>query len=182
MNLQLSESSKSDILGVREMSVSGINQVAYGNMVRSSLSMFLAEILLKTIEDNYSNGLLFEYLWGSIDLLSTTRHPNNFHLLFLMNLTAFYGFRPQMPDEMEGYFDLENGTFSKIPSNFSLSVEESRVWSTVLGTKFEGLSKLDLSGLERKKLLNNLIDYYRLHVSGFKQVNSHAILEAVFHD
>ena len=144
--------------------------------------MFIAEILLKTIEEDYSNDLLFEYLWGSIDLLTTTESPQNFHLVFLMNLTSFYGFRPQLPQDSEEYFDLENGTFSTIPSNFSLSIEESLVWRRALGTKFDDLSELNLSGLERKRLLNNLIDYYRLHVSGLKQVNSHAILEAVFHD
>ena len=90
---------------------------AYATLTADSgklaVAMFVAEFLCHALRDEQQGGPLFDYLADSLQWLdSATGGYANFHLVFLMRLTRFLGFYPNL----EGYapgrcFDLRSGCF-----------------------------------------------------------------------
>lgn len=153
------------------------------NVVKSSLVMFLNEVLYKAIRDQSADEVLFEYIYHSIELLDRMNEGiANFHLYFLLRLTRFLGFYPDKTNASSSeFFDLQSGSYSKFqPSHpFILQGSHTLLWTALLSSRFEDLSKIDISSGQRKFLLEKLLDYYRLHIDNFGEVRSHKILEEV---
>ncbi|MEZ4798666.1 MAG: DNA repair protein RecO [Flavobacteriales bacterium] len=150
--------------------------------VKSSVALFLDEILYKTIADDYQNERLFtflEYALLSFDALESTR---NFHLWFLMELTKYYGFYPQINEEETSYFDMMNGeTCALRPAHrYYLEGEWKVKWLNLLDKKLPEINTLSLSGAERNYLLQLLVQYIQLHLENAREIKSLDILHEVF--
>lgn len=150
--------------------------------VKSAVALFLDEILYKTIADDYQNEQLFtflEYALLSFDALESTR---NFHLWFLMELTKYYGFYPQVNEEEATYFDMMNGeTCALRPAHrLYLEGEWKLKWLNLLDKKLPEINTLSLSGAERNYLLQLLVQYIQLHLENAREIKSLDILHEVF--
>ena len=105
----------------------------------------------------------------------------NFHLLFLLNLTKYLGFYPETTQNNAPIFDLEEGKFSfQTNSRLVLNNDDLLLFKNLLGTNFDNIEQLKLNTEKRHQLLNILIQYYELHISGFKQPKSLPILKSIF--
>jgi DNA repair protein RecO (recombination protein O) len=85
------------------------------DIVKSSIVLFLNEVIYKTVKQQTPDANLFDFLFSAIEWLDhQTEGLANFHLLFMINLTRYLGFYPDkfMAGEAD-YFDLKNGTFAK---------------------------------------------------------------------
>ena len=153
------------------------------DIVKSSLVMFLNEVLYKAIKQQAADDVLFEFLFHAIEILDKMEAGVvNFHLYFLLRLTRFLGFYPDMSAaNTADYFDLTNGNFSKnIPPHASLIEQPyTRIWAKLLQSNFDNLYLLQISGAERRVILAKILDYYRLHIEGLGPVKSHHVLEEV---
>jgi DNA repair protein RecO (recombination protein O) len=151
---------------------------------KSGQAMFLAEILYKALQEEDPNPDLYGFLEHSLQFLDVAKqHTVNFHLLFLVQLTRHLGFYPDSKyGENRSLFDMRNGQFKDAielhPDFFDES--SSAVLSVLLNTNFENLSSLIITHEERIKFINYMMDFYRLHVSGFGRVKSLAILNEIF--
>ncbi|MCK7537534.1 MAG: DNA repair protein RecO C-terminal domain-containing protein [Marinilabiliales bacterium] len=100
---------------------------------KSSVALFIAEILYKTIREQEANYELFEYLFHTIQMLDLKPDGiSNFHLYFLIQLTKYLGFYPANSySEINPYFDLQNGSFVAIKPmhNLYLNPELSEILS-----------------------------------------------------
>lgn len=153
------------------------------DIVKSSLVLFLNEVLYKAIKQQTADDILFEFLYHAIEILDRMEEgAANFHLYFLLRLTRFLGFYPDMTHaETASYFDLTNGNFSKqIPPHASL-VEQpyTRIWLDLLKSNFDNLHLLHISSTDRRVILAKILEYYRLHIEGLGQIKSHLVLEEV---
>lgn len=153
------------------------------NIIKSSIVIFLNEVLYKAIRQQTADDVLFEFLYKSIELLDRIDHGlANFHLYFLLRLTKFLGFYPDRTLEGSGdYFDLKNGAFLNFaqPQQWVLQQPHTAYWTTLLKANFENLETIHIPAAERRRLLNTIIRYYQLHIEGFGQINSHQVLEDV---
>ena len=153
------------------------------NIVKSSLVMFLNEMLYKSIRQQSSDEVLFEFLYHAIEILDRMEEGVvNFHLYFLLRLTRFLGFYPDMSQAGNAaYFDLTSGTFTgQIPPHTSIIEQPfADLWKNVLQTNFNNLHLLRISANDRRILLSKILEYYRLHIESFGQVKSHSVLEEV---
>ena len=174
-----------DIQRVKEFK----NLVAYSSIpyhvIKSSLALFIAEVLYKSIREEEMNKDLFAFLFHSIQLLDmATTGISNFHIMFLLQLTKYLGFYPELIySKGNSIFDLRNGTF--IPSvpfhpNY-MGSDLSRDFNRALHLNSNNLNELKISSDKRFRLLEKIIEYYQIHVSGFGKVNSLHILKEVFH-
>ena len=80
------------------------------------------------------------------------------------------------------FFNLASGKFKSQfgdPEIF-LDREASELWSRYISTDIQGVKKQGFNGLQRKTTLDNLVRYYKLHVSGMGEVRSLEILHAFF--
>lgn len=153
------------------------------DIIKSSITLFLNEVLYKSLRQHDADEVLFEFLFHAIEILdSISLGLANFHLYFLLRLTRFLGFYPDTTlAASASYFDLKNGDYSKMQPAHNLILEppHTALWTRILNSNFDNLHSLHISLAERKFLLEKILQYYQLHVEGFGQVKSHEILEEV---
>ena len=153
------------------------------NVVKSSIALFLNEVLYKAIKQQSPDEQLFDYVFHGVELLdNVTAGLANFHLLFLLGLTRFLGFYPDSKNVADAaYFDMRNGVFSSVKpeSNFYLSPPHTAHFAQLLNRGFEDLPGIKLSNDERRYLITRLLEYYALHIDSFGNIRSHDVLEEV---
>lgn len=151
--------------------------------IKSTIAFFLNEILYKSIREEEPNLHLFEFIFNSLHWLDLkTEHYTNFHLLFLLQLSKYLGFYPHGEYSAEtSYFNLPEGKFcEKEPLHVHfLSFPQSEQLDTILKSTYEDITTISISTTERKFLLEKIIDYYELHITGFQTIKSYKILEEV---
>ncbi len=152
------------------------------DIVKSSLTIFLNEMLCKSLRQHESDPVMFEFLFHAIEILDNMNAGlSSYHLYFLLRLTRFLGFYPDTSRSGLPYFDLKNGyyTMQQPPHGCILEPPFSRTWTTILNSNFDSLPELKILKEERRVLLGKIVEYYRLHVEGFGQLRSLEILEQV---
>ena len=153
-------------------------------ITKSSILIFLNEILYKSIKEEEKNEELFEFIHTSLQVLDLkTENCSNFHLLFLAQLTKHLGFLPFGKfSEKTPYFDLQAGSFKAIEPKhpFCLSKNLSEKFNSLLNLSQDKLSSFCISNGQRKQLLEKIILYYELHLQTMQEVKSHKVLEEIF--
>lgn len=153
------------------------------DIIKSSLVMFINEMIYKSLKQEHEDELFYEFIEKSIELLD---HSNqgvaNFHLIFLSKLTRFLGFYPDMSLAANSrFFDLKNGVFLNHQPLHLYFIEEKMLvkWIAIWQSSLDNIEQVKIDAVTRKYLLQKLIDYYSLHIDDFGEVKSHAILEEV---
>ena len=153
---------------------------------KSTVAIFLTEILYKSIREEETNIQLYNFLEISIDRIDQEDFDPDFHLCFLMELTKYFGFYPSLPDvPSKKYFNIREGIFEfpKVLKTENLNVETSQDIIRLLGTKFDENVNLNLTSERRTRLLNFLVKYFEIHMHlKANTISSHKILQAVFSD
>lgn len=174
----------SNIQRVAELRQMPVFQNIPYNIVKSSLTIFLNEVIYKSIKQESKDELLFDFLFHAIELLDRMEKGlANFHLYFLMRLTRFLGFFPETNGYSDSsYFDLKNAEFTQMlpPHSFVVNPPQSKLWYVLMKSNFEELEHLQMLPADRKMLLESLLDYYRLHVDHFGEIKSQAVLAEIF--
>lgn len=150
---------------------------------KSSMVFFMDEILCRAIKEEEANDSLFAFLFDSILRLDAHPDPLNFHLLFLIQLTRHLGFFPsQNFSEINTVFNLMDGQFEdRIPNHpHYIDQHSSFHFYHLLMVSNNSLAEYELPIDEKRKLINNIIDYYRLHIEGIGEIKSHKILEQIW--
>ncbi|QQL49267.1 DNA repair protein RecO [Mucilaginibacter ginkgonis] len=168
---------------IKEIKSSPLLQTIPYDIVKSSIALFLNEVLYKAVKQQSPDEHLFHFVFNSIELLDHREDGlNNFHLVFLIRLSRYLGFYPHsLPGEKSiAYFDMINGVFSgNKPDGPFLPAEHARHFYDLLAAGYEHLSEIKLGNDERRYLLNRLLDYYSLHVEGFGNIKSNSVLEEI---
>jgi DNA repair protein RecO (recombination protein O) len=150
---------------------------------KSSIILFISEVLYKTLYEEESNPALFHFLFESFKYLDLTDQPvANFHLLFITHLMRYLGFFPQLKSSSsKQYFDMKEGLFSDYePSNKqSIGPDLSATFNRLLTTSYEDLAGLHISSDQRMTLLEKILEYYSLHMPSFREIKSHHVLHEV---
>ena len=152
------------------------------DIAKRCIVIFLDEVLCKSLHEEEQNPLLFNFIFNAIQILDLkTDNCANFHLLFLLHLSKHLGFYPQGNYSHHSFFDLKEGRFkAQTPQHVDfVDIPGSLKFNLLLNSNFDTISALQLSGAERKELLEKIIRYYELHLTNFKNVNSHLVLQEV---
>ncbi|MCR8560724.1 DNA repair protein RecO [Mucilaginibacter sp. BJC16-A38] len=168
---------------IKELKNSPLLQTIPYDVIKSSLAMFLNEVLYKAVKQQSPDENLFDFVFSAIEWLDhQTEGIANFHLLFLIRLSRYLGFYPDryLAGEAD-YFDLKNGTFHryKPDSILYLSPPHTQNFTTLLQSNFENIINVKLNNDERRYLISKLLEYYALHIEGFGNIRSHEVLEEV---
>jgi len=151
--------------------------------IKNSLALFISELLYKCIKQTVADENMYYFLENSIQALDCCEEGlANFHLVFLLKLTRYLGFEPNMEDKQFKYFDLMNGvvTTSKTIHNHYLTPEATENFVRIMQADFTNLKTISLHRDERYELLENIIEYYKLHLTDFYGLNSLPIFHALF--
>ena len=151
------------------------------NMAKSSVCMFLAEVLRAVLKEEEKNEVLYAFLEHALIWLDTHQKTANFHLIMLIRLSKYLGFYPDTDTQEGAYFDLQNGQFcSTLQNRDCVGGEEISLLKKYLGMKFDNNGQISVNAPQRRALLNVLIRYYQIHVQGFKTPKSLGVLYEVF--
>lgn len=152
------------------------------NILKSTLSIFVAEILHKTIREPDPNEELYNFLVNTILYLDQTdNNLANFHITFLIQYAAIMGFEIERPQNSNLYFNLETGIFSNEPSHSQFITQElSKILIQFLEKDYNSTHSIKLHKKDRAELLSALLEYYYLHYDGMQKIKSKEVLEQIF--
>ena len=149
------------------------------NIVKSTIVIFLSEVLHHSIKEEEKNENLFSFLETAFLWLDTHDEVANFHLILLMEMTKYLGFYPDTSERELPYFETINGVFSSLQGVSCLSTHETKLFNKLIDLKFDDNQK-NFASIERQLLLKILLDYYTIHLDGFKKPKSLEVLKEVF--
>ncbi len=180
LNLTANHNNKGALNFIKDVEVLNFNHSIYSTIKKQTIALFLSEVVHFSIREEEQNSQLFQYLETSFLWLETHDNCSNFHLLFLLNLTKFLGFYPDMKAPNASYFDLQEGSFTNEKKFNAVSGEDLVQFKKLLGINFDVLHEVDFSVSNRQTVLSILIQYFELHLSGFRKPKSLTVLKAVF--
>ncbi|MEG1581413.1 MAG: DNA repair protein RecO [Bacteroidaceae bacterium] len=154
------------------------------NQNKLSIALFLSEFLCGALREEQHNSSMFQYILMSIEWFDgCTDRCANFHLVFLLRLSQFLGFYPNLDQYHQGaYFDLLSSCFvDKQPLHHHyVNPTDACHLPLLMRMRYETLHKFVFSRQERERLLSVINDYYRLHIPSFPQLKSLEVLKEVF--
>lgn len=149
------------------------------NIVKSTILIFLSEVLHHSIREEEKNEALFDFLESALIWLDNHDEIANFHLILLLEVTKFLGFYPDDSEMTFPFFDMVEGNFTPLHGLNSIPENESTLFKKLIQLKFDSDQKL-FTASERQILLKTLLDYYAIHLDGFKKPKSLEVLKEVF--
>jgi DNA repair protein RecO (recombination protein O) len=136
-------------------------------------------MLHHSIHEEEKNEDLFTFLETALIWLDTHEETSNFHLILLLETTKFLGFYPDNSETEFNFFEMTEGIFSPFQGISCLSEHETFLFKKLINLKFDSNQKV-FAGIERQILLKILLDYYSIHLDGFKKPKSLDVLKEVF--
>lgn len=154
-----------------------------GDVKKTSILMFLNEVLMKCLSDYQEDRQLFDFIERNCRELNARQgEVNNFHIKFLFDLSSYLGFYPNGQYSAEfPFFDLIDGVFSTetpLHSNY-LSPDMAQLFSKFIDNQNGDAESISLSNKERRMILHQLLIYFRIHVENFNELKSVEVLETV---
>ena len=164
--------------------ISPFGSIPFG-IVKSSQALFLAEVLEKVLREEESRPDLFGFLFRSIQVLDLLEDGiNNFHLIFLIQLTRYLGFGPSNNySESNQFFDLIAGKFVLSPPAYPwfLQNRESLVLVQLIGMSYQNSAEFKPDQVLRNFLLDFVLEYYGLHLGNKLNLKSLEIFREILH-
>ncbi len=150
---------------------------------RSTMSLFIAEVLYRLVKESGEHRELFDFIWSSVEALDTIEDGvANFHLWFLANLSRQLGFMPSGEYSDGMWFDIVEGQFSRFyPSHGAvLQPREAQLLYELIECDVMQLGEIKLSRERRVAFLEGLLKYYGYHLDAIYSVQSIKILQELF--
>ena len=163
------------------VSMSTVRNSIHSDIRKTTIALFLSEVLNKSIIEEEANYPLYQFLLSNINALNNDQFDGNFHIRFLIELSLFMGFYPFKSNKpSNNVFNLEDGIFENenASSPMHLNKEISASLSNVLSY---GANDETIPKKIRFELLDGLITYFEIQL-GLKShsFQSHEILKTVF--
>ena len=181
LQMEVSHRENKQLQYIKEFSRSFIYQSIPFDTLKSTISFFLLEVISKSIQEHEPNEDLFEFIYHSLCHLDEQEELNpDYHLLFMVNLARHLGFAPhENYTDTNCFFEMSEGFFTSKPSTFNtMNKEESNLLRQLLNANMFASKAIKILRTERKKMLQNLIKYYQLHLENFN-LRSPEILEVI---
>jgi DNA repair protein RecO (recombination protein O) len=132
------------------------------DMRKTAITMFLSEVLYKCVKEEGESEELFSFLQQSMKILDAMEQGyENFHLQFLVKLSRLLGFGL---DSSPGFL-------------FSFQEEEIPLVRHLLDKSYSDY--LRISGTLRRTILDHILDFYRQHVDGLREIRSVEVLREI---
>lgn len=163
----------------REIKLAAAYQSIPMDVVKSTIVIFLSEMLHHSIREEAKNAPLFDLLESALLWLDAHDDIANFHLILLLEVTKYLGFYPERDNTTDPFFELTEGVFVPFQGVSCLSEHETVLWRKLMEQNIENPGKV-FTSTERAILLKILLDFYTIHLDGFKKPKSLDVLREVF--
>ncbi len=154
---------KSSLYSVKSLGVKHPLLGLRNSILKSSISLFVSEVLYRVIKDGDKEPGLFEWLEKDILLLDAVQTDfSNFHIKFLTDFCRILGFSPATQD-------LEPFTRELTP-----------LADSILSSSFEEAMLVPMSGDSRNALAERILKYIEFHCESEVNIRSLRVLHEIF--
>ena len=150
---------------------------------KSTIALFMAEVLYKLGREGEPNSPLLEFVMNSVAALDSMEEGiSNFHLWFMVQMSAFLGFYPANEYGTGDFFDIVEGSFTPLPPSHNMVIgrENSGLLHSLMECKPAELASLKLTRIRRGDFLASLLHYFGYHLDTVGKIESLKILSEVF--
>lgn len=179
LEIEANHKNKGTLEHFKEIKLAHAYQTISSDVIKSAIVIFLSEILHNSIHEEEKNEKLFNFLESALLWLDAHDDMANFHLILMLEMTKFFGFYPDTSESIFKFFDSKEGSFSAFQGTNCLSEQQTHLFKKLIDLKFDSDQKV-FAGIERQILLKILLDYYTIHLDGFKKPKSLDVLKEVF--
>jgi len=183
LDLVVYHKEKSSLQNLKEANYSHPYQAIPFDIRKSSIALFINELVYKTIHEEEPHPELFSFLYNSCLHLDTADDNFSlFHLVFSLQFTRYLGCMPQLNySGKTPFLNLREGIFqASAPEHHDfLEPAMSHLFFQLLQTPEGAGASIQVSAKTRDTLLEMILLYYHLHVPGFREMQSHHILHKV---
>ncbi len=180
VELVADERADRELQSVRELRVSRPYINLHRDPERGAIALFVQEVLHRVLRAEAADPSLDHFLHEALEAMDTVDDLRCFPHVFLIKLSGHLGFMPEMPEEGEDHFDLQEGCFLRAdaPHNHTMGPLLSTVFIELLGRDLLHSHGSVIPTAQRRELLDHLLLYFRLHVDGLGELRSPAVLHA----
>jgi DNA repair protein RecO (recombination protein O) len=150
-----------NILRIKEVKCFHPYQTLTSDFRKSTIALFLSEIVNKAVKEQSHTQELGNFLFNSfIALDGLQTNIENFHLLFLIKLSRHLGFGAHQPGE--------------ILTPFYSDDKEEKILTQLLEADYD--ATIAMNQVQRRNLLDVLLRFYTLHIENFGEIKSLAVV------
>ncbi len=150
---------------------------------KSTVALFMAEVLYRLIREVEPNEPLFDFLASAVQQLDRMEQGvANFHLWFLVRLSAHLGFYPGNEYRDGGWFDIPAGLFceERPPHGACMAPSSARLLGALMRCETSELDSLRLGRTQRLEFMEAMLGFFGYHFDAIHSVQSLRILREVF--
>ena len=179
LEIEAVHKNKGNLENFKEIKIAAPFQSIHSDIFKSTIVLFISEILHYSIREEEKNESLFAFIETALHWLDNHDQTANFHLILLLEMTKYFGFYPDISEIEFPFFDSNEGVFTPFHCVWSLTEHETNLFKKLIPLKFDNDQKT-FHVTERQIVLKSLIDYYSIHLEGFKKPKSLDILKTIF--
>ncbi|MDN3675163.1 DNA repair protein RecO [Flavobacterium branchiarum] len=179
LEIEAVHKNKGTLENFKEIKIGIPFQTIHTDIIKSTIVMFVSEILHYSIQEEEKNESLFIFLETALFWLDQHDEITNFHLILMLETTKYLGFYPDVSDADLPFFEMNEGVFTLFHGMSALTEHETTLFKKLIDLKFDNDQKV-FHVIERQLLLKILIDYYSFHLDGFKRPKSIDVLKEIF--
>ena len=160
---EVTENPKSDLWRLREVSAPVPLNGIRNNVSKNSMTLFMSEVLMRTLRDGANEPGLFDWCRRSIlKLDAISSDYANYHLRFLLEFAGALGFAPTLAD-LAPFAGEQLGVVKQL-----LSLNEAECML------------IPMTGVQRNAVAGLLLDYIGYHTDSRISVRSLAVLRELY--
>ena len=164
LELEVYHRENANIERIREARCFHPYQSLTSDVRKSTIAIFLSELINKTVKHESHAEELFAFLSGSLIAIDTSPHAaSSAHLVFMVMLSRYLGFGPQFVNEIVGGRATDEQT--------------EKVIDQLLHANFE--NDIAMSNDQRRTILDLLIRFYSEHIDNIGEFRSVQILRDI---
>ncbi len=149
IDAQLSSYSKGEMKTIKEFTPASPLQEIRCNLQKSTIAMFMSELISKTVQEVEQNSSLYDFITRSVLSLEKLEEGfADFHLFFMVALCRHIGYDPLLSEN-------------------ALSQRSSSILAEILSKENDLCQRLSINGSDRYNFIREMCDYISNH-SGCK--------------
>ncbi|MBI1836551.1 MAG: DNA repair protein RecO [Flavobacteriia bacterium] len=151
------------------------------NPIKSTISFFIADVLIKCLKSEEKDEELFQFLEQFILTFNTTEELSHIPVFFMTEFSKHLGISPIIHDPNTNYFNIFDGEITAIKpiGDVYYKQEIATLIANYLNYKFDHET---FTKTIRKEALRTMIHYYQVHIPRFNDLVSLPIIEDILYN
>ena len=183
LDLEVSHREGASMQSIRECKLTVPFNTIHLDVYKSTIALFISELLYKVIREEEFNSGLFDFLYHSIQLFDELENGvSNFHLHFMVQLSRYLGFLPAVNADENRYFDMKSGNYTLIKPMHPLYFDtiSTQILSELQQVSASYIHQIKINHQDRYVFLDKMIDFYSFHFDRILSIHSLSVLHEVF--